>query len=168
MLPLPLQELGWVRRWEQNPEVQQPNPSLSKFIHLWRRATLFPAHLSAFCLCTCLYKCLPCTCLSRSCWLFFFTCQNTALSAKPFLPWSFSWYPSQMQFLPPLNPIVASAFFRTSSPGFYPSLLSWNVHSEMVSLNYLWVPPPVQFLKPSGHLINIIQIEIDFLYGWYF
>lgn len=88
-----------------------------------------------------------------------------------FLPCSSSWSPSQMRFLPFLNPIVVYVFLMTSySPGF--CLVFW---AGMPTVKW-WAliifeslpQGAVRSLEPSRHLINIIQIEIDFLYNWYF
>lgn len=84
----PLQELGWGRRWEQNPEVQQPNPSLSKFIHCWGSVPPCSWYMQVF---LCLCKCSPCSLLSSS--LSRFPC---SLVKTPSLPQS----PFQVLFLP--------------------------------------------------------------------
>lgn len=51
-------------------------------------------------------------------------------------------------------------------PRTFPGPLSPNAHREVMGPNCLQVPPPrpIQSLASSGRLINIIQIEIDFLY----
>lgn len=114
----------------------------------------------------CLCKCSPCSLLSSS--LSCFPCslvKMPSLLQSPFqalfLPCSFS-QPDVV--LLPLNPTVVYTFLMTSSsPGF----LSRNAHSEMMGPNSLWesLPQgPVRSPEPSRHLVNIIQIEIDFLY----
>ena len=122
----PLQELGWGRKWEQNPEVQQPSPSLSKFIHLWGSVPPCSLHTLVF---LCLCKCSPCS-LLRTC----FPCSLVKIPPLPRSPFLMS------------QPDVVSAASEPHS-GLYlpydiifsrvlPSLLSWNAHSETMSLNY--------------------------------
>ena len=130
----PLQELGWGRRWEQNPEVQQPNPSLSKFIHCWGSVPPCSWYMQVF---LCLCKCSPCSLLSSSLSLTFLV----HLSKRhPFLKAHSKCYffhvafPSLMWFLLPLNPTVVYTFLMTASS---PGCLSWNAHSEMMGPNSL-------------------------------
>lgn len=133
----PLQKLGWGRRWEQNLEVQQPNPSLSKFIHL--RGRVPPCSLRTLVF-LCLCKCLPCSLLSQSFLPSLFTCQNTTTSSKPIAN-----AVSSMWLFPMSQPDVFSASSEPHSglclsfdiifSRVLPSLLSWDAHSEGIGLN---------------------------------
>lgn len=149
-------------RWEQNPEVQQPNPSLSKFIHCWGSVPPCSWYMRVF-LCLANAHLVPSTALSLA--FLVHLSKRHPFPQSPFKCYFFHVaFPSLMWFLLPLNPTVVYTFLWHHLPG----CLSWNAHSEMMGPNFLWTfspGPSAASLNPAGMFLQVtFQIEIDFLW----